>query len=116
MSKEEKHIPEPNLKGCIRRRVFLQGPKKHGREVCEELVFKVDGNFESMYAAERWLTENGYSRGSSCASSPTGLLKGDYHIAKWKNLTKKEKYHLDGVMEGDLRNGPLTISIYYTSR
>ena len=76
-----------------------------------ELVFDQKGTFEAMYAAERWCRDNGVSFGSSCAMSPTGLLRGEYRIAKWRNLSAKERAQLDGTMSGDFRNGPVTIRL-----
>lgn len=45
-----------------------------------EIVFDQKGTFEAMYAAEQWCCDNGVSFGSSCAMSPTGLLRGEFHI------------------------------------
>ena len=76
-----------------------------------KLVFDQKGTFEAKYAAEKWCQENGVSYGSSCARGPTGLLRGNYCIAKWHNLTPKERSELDGTMSGDLRDGPVTITL-----
>lgn len=76
-------------------------------------TFDEPGDFESLYAAERWLAENGYSVGPGCAQShgKHGILKGEWLIAKWRNLTKQERAELDGVMIAH-RTGIATIRIY----
>jgi hypothetical protein len=70
------------------------------------------GDFSAYYDAEAWCAENGYSIGMMCGKLPIGILKGSYHIAKWRNLTKKEISALHGRMTGDMRNGPVTVEIY----
>ena len=72
-------------------------------------TFNDIGTFQALYAAQNWLEENGYSYGSSCVMRPIPVLKGEFVIAKWKNLTKAEVAALDGSIDGDLRNGPITV-------
>lgn len=74
-----------------------------------KLVFEDVGEFKALYAAERWCRERGISFGSMEAHKPTGLLLGDFAIAKWHNLRQADKNALHGVMRGDMRNGPVTI-------
>jgi hypothetical protein len=63
------------------------------------IEFKNTGEeFSAFYAAEQWCYDNGYSYGSMCGSEPIGLLKGDHDIAKWRNLTDKQRKALDGTM------------------
>jgi hypothetical protein len=76
-----------------------------------EIVFNQTGTFQALYAAQQWCRDNGISFGSSSATRPTGLLRGDYCIAKWHNLTPKEISQLDGTMSGDFREGPVTIRL-----
>src|SRR3546814_9995593 len=76
-----------------------------------EIVFDQKGTFKALEAARQWCRDNGVSYGSSCAMSPTGLLRGDYCIAKWRNLTPKERKQLDGTMSGDMRERPVTIRL-----
>lgn len=45
------------------------------------------------------------------AHKPTGLLLGDFAIAKWHNLRQADKDAPDGVMTGDMRHGLVTISL-----
>lgn len=75
------------------------------------VVFNQQGTFEALYAAWAWCTANGISYGSTDITNTIGLLYGDYHIAKWKNLTKAERLACDGTMTGDFRHGPVTIRI-----
>lgn len=81
------------------------------RKVAIEKVFKGNGDFKSFYEATSCLNNNGYSYGSMCSPMPIGIMKGDYLIAKWKNLTNSEKAALDGVMETS-RDGNTTIKIF----
>ena len=74
-------------------------------------TFSETGTFEALYAAQKWLTQNGYSYGASCVMHPMPVLKGDFLIAKWKNLTKKEIAALDGEVSGDLREGPVIVRL-----
>ena len=74
-------------------------------------IFDQTGTFQAAYAAEDWCRANGYSIGSAERGSPRGLLKGDYVIAKWRNLSKAERAALHGTMEGDMRNGPVVIRL-----
>lgn len=72
-------------------------------------TFTGDAPFEAMNACRKWLEERGYSYGSTCVMNPTGVLKGDFDIAKWRNLTRKEIAELDGQIIGNTRQGPVTL-------
>lgn len=74
--------------------------------------FTESGDFEAYYAASKWLDENGFSLGSMQRDDPIGIMKGDYCIAKWRNLSAADKRGLHGVLTGDKRNGPVTIEIF----
>lgn len=81
-------------------------------EVAMRIEFKKPGTFQSLYAAEAWCLEKGISVGQSCATGPTGLLFGKYTwIAKWRNLTAKERAELHGTMSGDFREGPVIVAL-----
>jgi hypothetical protein len=67
--------------------------------------------FEASNAAEKWCRDNGISYGDTCAMAPQALLFGDYSIAKWRNLTAKERKQVHGVIEGSVRSGPVTVKI-----
>ncbi len=76
------------------------------------IEFTQSGTFAAMYAAEAWCRENGISFGQSCVTGPTGLLFGRFDwIAKWRNLTAKERAQLHGTMSGDFREGPVVITL-----
>lgn len=74
-------------------------------------VFKAEGDFKSYYKAERFLDDNGYSYGSSDISAYVAIWKGDCYISKWRNLSSKEKSECHGLITGDHRNGPVTVTI-----
>ena len=76
------------------------------------IKFEQKGTFAALYAAEAWCSKHGISVGQSCATGPTGLLLGHYDwIAKWRNLTAKERGQLHGTMSGDFREGPVVIEL-----
>jgi len=76
-----------------------------------QIEFNQKGTFEAFYAAEQWCRDNGISSGSSCAMCPTCLMRGDYVVAKWRNLTKEEREQCHGTMAGDFREGPVFINM-----
>ena len=76
-------------------------------------TFDQTGTFEAIGEAKKYLTDNGYSYGSMQGSDPVSILKGDYYIEKWRNLSPGEKRGLDGTITGtDKRNGPVTVEIF----
>jgi hypothetical protein len=44
--------------------------------------------------------------------APRGILRGDAVIAKWRNLSHAERVALDGLMTGDMRHGPVTVTLH----
>lgn len=76
-----------------------------------KVVFDNSGDFEAMRAAEAWCAKHGLSVGSMERWKPRGLLFGDYAIAKWHNLRQADKDALHGTMTGDMRNGPVTVTV-----
>lgn len=74
-------------------------------------TFGQEGTFQALYAAHKWLEDNGYSYGSTCRDAPIGVMKGDYIVAKWRNLSRNEVAELDGVLFGNPRNGPLELKL-----
>lgn len=84
------------------------------RKIKLKLTFKEKGTFQSMYAAESWLSKNGYSYGSTCVFEPVAIVKGEYNLPqKWYNLTQEQKINVDGIMQsGNWREGAVEIIIY----
>lgn len=74
-------------------------------------TFKGAGDFQAYRMAEEWCRENGYSIGLMSNPYPTALIKGDFQIAKWKNLTNLERTQVDGVIYGDFCEGPIVIKL-----
>lgn len=74
-------------------------------------TFADEGPFKALNSCTQWLEERGYSRGTTCVLFPTGVLFGDFDIAKWKNLTEKEIAALDGHITGNTREGPVTLHL-----
>lgn len=81
-----------------------------------EKVFNQEGTFQAWYAASDWLKESGYSFGSMCGSFPIGVMRGDYAIAKWKNLTPRERNQLDGTVTGNFHEGPVTVRLKHAPK
>jgi|SRR5947209_12617624 len=75
-------------------------------------TFDQTGDFAAMHAAERFLSERGFSVGSNQRGAPRGVMFGNYDIAKWRNLGADERLELHGTLIGDGRNGPLALRIY----
>lgn len=73
--------------------------------------FKNEGTFEAMRAAEAWLAARGFSVGPSQVCAPRAIWHGDCWISKWRNLSAKEKSQAHALMDGDCRNGPVTITL-----
>jgi hypothetical protein len=88
--------------------------KYNGREIKKEHSFKVEVTFESVYAAYRWCTENGYEDGSMCSLMPIAIMKGKYNLPqKWKNMTTAQRNSVDGVIiSNDFREGEVIIYIF----
>ena len=80
--------------------------------ITNEIIFNEEGDFMAYRSAEYWAKENGYSYGSMCHPQPTALYKGDFSVAKWKNLSTKDISQVDGVITGEYRNGPVKITLY----
>ncbi|ELI8400329.1 TPA: hypothetical protein ACQWNA_003802 [Yersinia enterocolitica] len=77
-----------------------------------QLKFEQKGDFQAWYACQAWLNDRGYSYGPTSARAPgVGVLKGDFCIAKMHNLTKQEIKQLDGRVDGDFREGPVTLRL-----
>ncbi len=77
-----------------------------------EIIFNQTGEFEAYNEACKWCEKNGYSYGSMVRNMPIGLMKGDWDIAKWYNLSSSERKGLDGTMTCQtFRTGPVFINI-----
>jgi hypothetical protein len=76
-----------------------------------KLEFNESGDWKAVTAAEKWCAENGISVGTMQGASPRGLKRGEFTIAKWRNLSENDIAGLDGRMTGDMRNGPVIIEI-----
>ena len=77
-------------------------------------IFKGTHNddFKALHDAEEWLKNNGFSNAPLCGDMPVGIMKGDWCIAKWKNLTEYERECLHGTMTSeDFRNTDVIIEI-----
>lgn len=65
----------------------------------DERVFPNTGvDFSGWNNCAAWLEANGYSYGEMQRDAPIGVLKGDYAIAKWRNMSALEKRGLHGTV------------------
>ena len=83
-------------------------------DIADHLItFTQEGDFEAYDAAKSWCIANGYSCGFMQNPEPTGLLKGQWIIAKWRNLNKKQRDELDGTMScvTSFREAPIHVVI-----
>ena len=74
-------------------------------------TFDDAGDFNASNAAERWCTERGIAVGCMQGKDPRGLLLGDFVVMKWRNLSARERRELNGIMLGDMRHGPVTVTL-----
>jgi hypothetical protein len=82
------------------------------KETAFQKVFTGPGAFEAYYDAQDWLKARGFSCGSGQRGAPSGLLFGDFTIAKWKNLTLAQRLGCHGELTGDHRHGPVTVTLF----
>lgn len=83
------------------------------REVIIRIEFTGEDTFEAYNKACAYLTENGLNYGSTCACEPMGFMKREWDCPwKWKNMNTKQRSSVDGVMIGDLRQGPVSLLFF----
>ena len=85
------------------------------REIKQELTFKKEGTFQSVYDAIAWLSENGYSSGAMDGPfNPIAIRKGEWDLPlKWHNFDKEDKESIDGIMtSNDWREGEVKVTLY----
>lgn len=78
------------------------------------LTFVAQGDFTALHMATNWCVDSGYSVGSLQADAPTGILRGDVVIPKWRHMTHAERNDLDGTMNAPgrtYRTGPVFVRI-----
>lgn len=73
--------------------------------------------FSAANDAEAFLAERGFSYGPGCAASRKAavMFGRNWAIAKWRNLTPLEQRRSHGVIEGDRRDGPIILRIFYSA-
>lgn len=76
-----------------------------------KIEFKGRETFSAYNKAEQWCRDNGYSVAPMCCPLPTGLVKGDVYIAKYRNLTARERRELHGTITGNFREGPVVVTL-----
>jgi hypothetical protein len=85
-----------------------------GRIVKEHITFLAEGTFQSLYEAQGWLHENGYSYGSLSRNMPVAIKDGPYDLPqKWKNFDTEDEELIDGVMVStDFREAQVEVYIF----
>ncbi len=75
------------------------------------ITFDDTPEFAAKRAAEAWCRERGISAGPCQQHQPRGLATNGVVLAKWRNLNDSERRQLDGQMTGDMRHGPVTVTL-----
>ncbi len=79
----------------------------------ERMVFESSGaDFSACRAAEQWCEQNGISVGGMQGGAPRGLLRGEFDISKWRNLSTRDRAALHGQMMGSMRDGPVVVEMW----
>lgn len=73
--------------------------------------FTDTGDFKANAEAEKWCEERGLSVGDMQGPAPRGILLGKVAIQKWRNLSEEDKDALDGEMTGNMREGPVVVTL-----
>lgn len=74
--------------------------------------FKQAREWATLNAAHAWCESRGVSYGSTDRTRTIALIaRPDVLVAKWHNLTSKERATVDGTITGDAREGPLSLRI-----
>ena len=81
----------------------------------ETFVFEDPKDFGAMRAAEQFLEARGFAFGVNERGAPRGVMLGAHRIARWRDLTEREREELDGKMTGDMRRGPVTVALSATA-
>lgn len=84
------------------------------RKIILSKDFKEEGTFKWYFAACTWLTNNGYSYGSTCIAHQVAIVKGEYNLPqKMKNMTTAQRKSVDGLMTSyDYREGIVSIVLF----
>lgn len=79
-------------------------------------AFAGTADFQALFAAEAFLKSIGASCGQNQRGEPTGILFGEFHISKWRNMNVAERAALHGVIDaGDHRAGPVVVRFFDTT-
>lgn len=75
-----------------------------------------DGDFVFLSRVEDELRARGFSIGALQRDDPRGIMRGDYDVQKWRNLSKQDRDELDGVMRftGSPRNASAIVVTWVT--
>lgn len=85
-----------------------------GRKVKEVHIFKdrID-KFGNLWDAEKWLTNNGYSYGSSSVNAPIAIRKGEYDLPqKWRNINNAGRAIINGVIINPTIAGEVKVILF----
>jgi hypothetical protein len=76
-----------------------------------KVEFNQTGTFEASRAAEQWIRARGFSIGPSQVMAPRAIWHGQCYVSKWRGLSAQDKREMHAIMEGDNREGPVTIRL-----
>ena len=77
-----------------------------------QMKFTDTGDFKASAEAEKWCKDRGLAVGEMQGPAPRGIMLGShYSIQKWRNLSEEDKNCLDGEMTGNMREGPVVVTL-----
>lgn len=77
-----------------------------------KVTFESTGDRVARREAESWCSTRGVSFGPAQAGRFSGLRFGYHEIGRWDALRQADQDQLDGVMEGDMATGPITLTFF----
>ena len=94
---------------------MLMRATNDNRHIAFTRQFSERGPFEAFNAACAFAQQAGFCVGQTSAGNPVGLMHGYEWVAKWRNLTPRERELLHGSIIGDHRHGPVVMIVFSTA-
>ncbi len=94
-------------------------------QIVSSVTFPPEPEFNALLKAKKFLREENYSIGTQQGDAPIGILLNQlgyaYEIAKWRNLSNREKQGLNGVIVpyseyGGFRDGGAMVIFFYKTK
>lgn len=85
------------------------------RHIAFTRQFSQRGPFEAYNAACAFAQQAGFCVVQTSVDNPVGLMHGYDWVAKWRNLTPRERTLLHGSIIGERRHGPVVMLVFSTA-